>query len=43
MPLQTLGLASDVLVLRDQSILEELEDRFILRSPNEPVSGLGIR
>ncbi len=36
MPLQSLGLASDVLVLRGQSTLEEHPDRFILRSPNEP-------
>lgn len=36
MPLRSLCLASDVLVLRGQSQLEEFEDRFILRSPNEP-------
>jgi len=36
MPLKSLGLASDVLVLRGQSTLEEHEDRFILRSPKEP-------
>lgn len=41
MPLQSLGLASDVLVLRGQSHLEEHEDRFILRSPNEPDFWLG--
>lgn len=36
MPLKSLGLASDVLVMRGQSTLEEHADRFILRSPNEP-------
>lgn len=36
MPLKSLGLASDVLVMRGQSTLEEHDDRFILRSPNEP-------
>lgn len=36
MPLRSLCLASDVLVLRGQSRLEELDDRFILRSPKEP-------
>lgn len=41
MPLKSLGLASDVLVLRGQSTLEELDDRFILRSPNEPTFWFG--
>jgi GNAT superfamily N-acetyltransferase len=36
MPLTSLGLASDVMVLGDQSTLDEQPDRFILRSPNEP-------
>lgn len=36
MGLRSLCLASDVLVLRGQSHLEELDDRFILRSPKEP-------
>lgn len=36
MPLLSLGLASDVMVLGQRSTLEEHDDRFILRSPDEP-------
>jgi len=36
MPLKSLGLASDVMVLGDRSHLEEKPDHFVLRSPDEP-------
>ncbi len=36
MPLQSLGLASDVMVLGNKSSLEEHGDHFVLRSPEEP-------
>lgn len=36
MPLKSLGLASDVMVLGDHCVLEEHPDRFVLRSPAEP-------
>lgn len=41
MPLRSIGLASDVLVMRDQSVLEEHPDRFVLRSPDEPTFWFG--
>lgn len=41
MPLKSLGLASDVLVLGEHSQLEEHPDRFVLRSPKEPTFWFG--
>ena len=36
MALKSLGLASDIMVLGDRSFLDEREDLYVLRSPDEP-------
>ncbi|MDG1431708.1 MAG: GNAT family N-acetyltransferase [Paracoccaceae bacterium] len=36
MTLKSLGLATDIMVLGDRSYLEEREDRYVLRTPEEP-------